>query len=221
MAYPIVFGELRGWSSALTGLSFLGIGIGNLTTIALEPLFRRIINSHKAEADTGKPAPEAMVSVICMTAFLIPAGELIFAFTCKSSVFWLVPILAGIPFGMGNGAVFIYSSNYIVGSYGIYAASALAGNTFIRSIFGGCLPLAGRAMYKSLGPTWSGLMLGLLELLCVPIPFVFYKYGHLIRSKSRLISAMQRDKQKSEAKMRRAQEKLERQRVGVYGKESA
>lgn len=211
VAYPIVFGELRGWSSSMVGLSFLGIGLGNLITIACEPLIRRMINSHRPDPGTGKPPPEAMVSVICIAAVLIPAGELIFAFTCQH-IFWLVPILAGIPFGAGNGAVFIYGSNYVVGSYGIYAASALAGNTFLRSVFGGCLPLAGKAMYSSLGPRWSGFMLGMLELVCLPIPFIFYKYGHLIRSKSRLISEMQRDKQKSEARMRRAQEKLEKLR---------
>lgn len=51
------------------------------------------------------------------------------------------PILAGIPFGAGNGGVFIYASNYLVQSYGIYAASALAGNAVLRSVLGATLPL--------------------------------------------------------------------------------
>lgn len=28
VSYPIVFGELRGWSAGLTGLGYVGIGIG-------------------------------------------------------------------------------------------------------------------------------------------------------------------------------------------------
>jgi hypothetical protein len=37
-------------------------------------------------------------------------------------------IAAGILFGAGNGAVFIYSGNYLAHSYGIYAASAMVSN---------------------------------------------------------------------------------------------
>lgn len=51
------------------------------------------------------------------------------------------PILAGIPFGAGNAGVFIYASNYLVQSYGVYAASALAGNAVLRSVMGATLPL--------------------------------------------------------------------------------
>lgn len=62
------------------------------------------------------------------------------------NVHWIAPIIAGIPFGAGNCGVFIYASNYLVHSYGIYAASALAGNAVLRSAIGGSLPLAGPAM---------------------------------------------------------------------------
>jgi hypothetical protein len=140
-----------------------------------------------------------MVSFICICAVLIPIGELWFAWTCSpASIHWIAPLLAGIPFGAGNTGVFIYASNYLTGSYGMYAASALAGNSVIRSILGGVLPLAGSYMYASLGPNWSGTLLGLLEVVIVPIPFVFYKYGHKIRQRSTLIVRMQEDKKKLE-----------------------
>ncbi|KAJ5748171.1 uncharacterized protein N7511_009867 [Penicillium nucicola] len=201
VAYPIVFQEIRGWDLGLSGLAFVGIGIGVVLTIACEPLIRRLINSHAIDPETGKPAPEAMVSFICMCAVLIPIGELWFAWTCSpASIPWIAPLLAGIPFGAGNTGVFIYASNYLTGSYGMYAASALAGNSVIRSILGGVLPLAGTSMYASLGPNWAGTLLGLLEVVIVPIPFVFYKYGHKIRERSTLISRMQEDKKKLEGK---------------------
>ncbi|KAJ6079811.1 hypothetical protein N7467_009564 [Penicillium canescens] len=201
VAYPIVFQEIRGWDLGLSGLAFLGIGIGVVLTIACEPLIRRLINNHAVDPETGKPPPEAMVSFICLCAVLIPIGELWFAWTCSpASIHWIAPLLAGIPFGAGNTGVFIYASNYLTGSYGMYAASALAGNSVIRSILGGVLPLAGSYMYASLGPNWSGTLLGLLEVVIVPIPFVFYKYGHKIRQRSALIVRMQEDKNKLEGK---------------------
>lgn len=182
-----------------------------MITIACEPLIRRMINSHKIDPETGKPAPEAMVSIVCISALLIPAGELWFAWTgSPASVHWIVPILAGIPFGAGNTGVFIYATNYLAGSYGVYAASAMAGNSVIRSILGGVLPLVGTYMYSGIGPNWSGTLLGLLEVLIVPIPFVFYKYGYKIRERSTLIRRMQEDKKHLEMKRKRQMQRGER-----------
>ncbi|GKZ83209.1 hypothetical protein AnigIFM56816_008298 [Aspergillus niger] len=203
-AYPIVFRDIRGWSLGLSGLAFLGIGTGCVITISSEPLIRRLINSHKPDPETGKPPPEAMVAFVCICALLIPAGELWFAWTCSpASIPWIVPILAGVLFGTGNTGVFIYATNYLAGSYGVYAASALAGNSVIRSILGGVLPLVGTYMYAGIGPNWSGTLLGLLEVAIVPIPFIFYKYGYKIREKSVLIRRMQEDKQRLAGKRQR------------------
>ena len=59
-----------------------------------------------------------MVSVVCIAAILSPVGQLWFSWTCLPPVPWIVPILSGIPFGMGNTAIFIYASNYLAQSYG-------------------------------------------------------------------------------------------------------
>ena len=200
VAYPIVFTGIRGWSLGLSGLSFTGLAVGCFIVICLEPLIRRMINSHKVDPETGKVPPEAMVSVVCIAAFLVPIGELWFAWTCTPPVHWIWPILAGIPFGAGNTAVFIYSSNYLAQSYGIYAASSLAGNAVIRSLLGGTLPLAGPAMYAKLNPHWAGTLLGLVQVAIIPIPLVFYKYGHKIRTKSILISAMREENERLKGK---------------------
>ncbi|QGA21606.1 hypothetical protein EYB26_009317 [Talaromyces marneffei] len=55
-------------------------------------------------------------------------------------------------------------SNYLAGSYGIYASSALSSNTVFGSILGGILPLAGPKMYQDVTPFWGVTLLGLVEL---------------------------------------------------------
>lgn len=205
VAYPIVFRQIRGWSTGLSGLAFVGIGIGGLLVVILEPYIRKMINSHKLDLETGKVKPEAMVSVVCIAAILAPIGQMWFAWTCApASVHWILPILAGIPFGAGNTTVFIYASNYLTHSYGVYAASAMAGNTVMRSALGGIFPLIGPSMYRRLGPNWAGTLLALLEVLIIPIPFVFYRYGYKIRMKSTLIRTMQEDKRRLEGKRKKA-----------------
>lgn len=149
------------------------------------------------------------MSIVCIAAILCPIGELWFAWTCvPASIHWAIPIAAGIPFGAGNTAVFIYASNYLVHSYGIYAASAMAGNSLIRSLLGGTLPLAGQAMYQKLGANWAGTFLGILEIIIIPIPFVFYRYGAKIRMKSGLIRSMREDQERAQKKRLKGQEKV-------------
>lgn len=192
----------------MSGLSFLGIGIGTMIIIACASPIRKMINSHKPDADGNVP-PEAMLSIVCVAAILVPVGQLWFAWTCSpNSIHWALPIAAGIPFGFGNGAVFIYSGNYLAYSYGIYAASAMAGNAVMRSLMGGTLPLAGPPMYRALGPNWAGTLLGLLEVLIIPIPFLFYRYGGRIREKSTMIREMRENEERQEAKKRKAEERL-------------
>ncbi|KAL0769256.1 hypothetical protein CaCOL14_008564 [Colletotrichum acutatum] len=143
VAYPIAFQQERGWAPGIGGLAFLGIGCGTLIPIAAEPLLRRIVNLHQKDPATGNVKPEARVSVVCIGAVLLAVGQLWFAWTCRPGTHWIVPILAGVPYGAGNACTFIYANNYMAQSYGIYAASALAGNMVVRSIMGACLPLAG------------------------------------------------------------------------------
>ncbi len=220
VAYPIVFQGTRGWSLGISGLAFVGIGIGSLITICSEPFIRHMINSHKPEPGSNRPPPEAAMSIVCIAAILCPIGELWFAWTCvPASIHWAIPIAAGIPFGAGNTAVFIYASNYLVHSYGIYAASAMAGNSLVRSLLGGTLPLVGPALYKRLGANWAGTLLGMLEIIIIPIPFIFYRYGAKIRMKSVLISSMRDDQERGERKRAKAREKLGEANGTVDGKE--
>ncbi|KAL8378553.1 hypothetical protein RB599_008390 [Gaeumannomyces hyphopodioides] len=213
IAYPIVFAQHRGWSVGMTGLSFLGQGVGTLVAIAAEPLCRRLINAHRRDPETGRPLPEAAASLMVIGAVLTPIGQLVFSWTSLPvSIHWAVPIAAGVPFGAGNTLCFIYGSNYIASAYGIYAASAMAGNAVIRSAFGATFPLFGPSMYAALSPQWAGTLLGLLEVVLIPIPVAFYRYGERIRARSPVIRRMREDSARNEG--RRAGRGGERRAAG-------
>lgn len=213
VAYPIIFSQYRGWGPGTSGLAFIGIGIGTMLAIAAEPLLRRLINSHPKDPITGRVSPEASASAMVIGAVLAATGQLVFAWTSLPiTIHWAVPIASGIPFGAGNTLCFIYGSSYLASAYGIYAASAMAGNAVVRSLFGGTLPLAGAAMYAALTPRWAGTLLGLLEVVFIPIPLAFYWYGDRIRARSPVIRRMREEERVSEEKrVRRAARALRRQ----------
>lgn len=88
-----------------------------------------------------------------------------------------------VPFSFGMMGIFLPIQTYLIDCYTVYAASAIACLTASRSLFGAFLPLAGPAMYETLGLGWGNSLLGFIALIGVPIPLFFVKYGKTIREK--------------------------------------
>jgi len=187
-AFPIIFGENHGFSPEFVGLSFVGLGLGIIIVPFTQPFWNRILRRQYEKHD-GKPPPEIRLIIGCAGAVLTPISVLCLAFTSYSHVHWVAPIIASIPFGTGIIFVFTAAFTYLVVAYRRYAASAMAGNTFLRSCFAGGFPLFADPMFKRLTPTGAlGLLAGFLFLM-VPLPFLFYRYGERIRKHSRFATA--------------------------------
>jgi hypothetical protein len=71
---------------------------------------------------------------------------------------------------------------YLVDAFTIHAASAIAANTVLRSVFGAVLPLSGLSMYDALGLGWGNSLLGFISLAFIPVPLLFKYYGERIRT---------------------------------------
>ncbi|KAK4053475.1 trifunctional histidinol dehydrogenase [Microbotryomycetes sp. JL201] len=186
-AFGIIFGEGgRGWSTGIAGLPFIGMGVGMLLAIGLNTF---VINKKYARDlanNGGRPLPpEARLPACCLGGILLPVGLFWFAWTVRPSVHWIVPVLALVPFGMGQVLLFLPMMNMLVDVYLIYAASALAANAVVRSILGAVLPLASAPLFHALGNDWALTLLAFMALLLAPIPFLFLKYGARIRARSR------------------------------------
>jgi hypothetical protein len=72
---------------------------------------------------------------------------------------------------------------YLIDSFTVYAASALAANTIVRSIGNALLPLAGMPMYNTLGMGWGNSLLAFISLALIPVPFLMLKWGETLRKK--------------------------------------
>ncbi|OLN87047.1 putative MFS-type transporter C409.08-like protein 1 [Colletotrichum chlorophyti] len=197
VAFPIIYRDERGWSTAISGLAFIGVFVGIALVLFTEPLLRKLVNGHPKNPETGQPEPEATVLLICIGAVLEPVGQLSFALTSlpvEIPYYW--SILSGVPFGYGFGLVFIYGTSYISKVFGMYATSASAGNLVFRSILGAVLVLVGKSMYAALTPRIAGIAVGVAEAVLMPVPFIFYKWGKQIRQKSKLIRTLEEQAKK-------------------------
>ncbi|KAJ5885748.1 MFS general substrate transporter [Penicillium tannophilum] len=181
-AMPIVYQTERGWSEGLGGLSFLGITVGILfSVVATFPIYFNY--KKKTLAAGGRLAPEQRLPGAMIGSIALPAGLFWFAWTNSPSIHWMASIAAGVPLGFGMVMVFLPILNYLIDAYTIYAASVLAANASLRSIFGAVFPLFTTYMYKNLGIHWASSIPAFLALACVPMPFLFYRYGPGIRKR--------------------------------------
>jgi len=84
--------------------------------------------------------------------------------------------------------IFQTGINYLIDVFTVYSASALAANTFIRSIFACGLSMAARPMYNNLGIGWATSLLGFVSVVLAGVPVIFWLYGAKIRAKSSMAS---------------------------------
>ena len=179
-AFPIVFQQDRGWSQGVGGLAFIGVAVGMMAGVAYSMVdnkrYANVEKKHNGEAPPEARLPPAMVGAVA-----IPIGMFWFAWTNYPSIHWIVCIMGSAPFGFGMVVVFLSGMNYLIDSYTIYAASVLAANAVLRSLFGAVFPLFTDQMYSKLGIHWASSIPAFLALACLPAPFVFYKYGKSIR----------------------------------------
>ncbi|KAG6363853.1 hypothetical protein INS49_008956 [Diaporthe citri] len=154
-AFPVVFQQGRGWSPGVGGLAFIGIAIG----MAVANLSMIWINRKYTTDSRNSPGhslqPEIRLVLCFAGSIAIPIGLFWFACANSATVPWEVCAAATILFGFGNVSVSIGLTNYFVDIYSIYAASALAATTVLRSLFGAAFPLFTPGMYSRLGIHWA------------------------------------------------------------------
>ncbi|ATZ58201.1 hypothetical protein BCIN_16g00530 [Botrytis cinerea B05.10] len=193
-AFPLVFEGNHGFQPYQVGLTFLGLFIGMLIAAATDPFWHknyvRLINQREEmTGEVGGSEPEYRLPPAILGACLVPIGLFLFAWTTYSSVHWVFPIIGSGIFGMGTILVFTGVFTFLVDAYPLYAASALAANSFMRSSFGAIFPLFGIQMYHKLGDQWATTLLAFLTLVMTPFPYLFFKYGKKIRGHSRFATA--------------------------------
>ena len=182
-AFPICFQEVRGWSESTGGLAFLGVAVGMIVATMLVPLGNKYYLQTAAQHG-GIAPPETRLKSATIGAVAIPVGLFWFAWTNGPSIHWISSIMAGMPFGFGMVIIFLAVTSYLIDAYTIFAASALAANSILRSLFGFAFPLFTNYMYENLGIHWASSVPAFLALACLPAPFFFYKHGAAIRAQS-------------------------------------
>lgn len=178
-AFPLVFQspypEIQAYyfNRGESGLVFIGIGLGCALSTTLFIVidrftYQRKLARREAAGDTRPLPPEERLQSGMIGAFLLPIGLFWFAWTARSSVHWISPVLATVAFGMGNLMVFCSVVVYLMDTYGsLSGASAAAANGILRYVAGAVFPLFTIQMYRGMGVSFgsSECVIGLLTMV--------------------------------------------------------
>lgn len=138
-SFPLVFGDIYGFSAETQGLAFLGIFIGALVTV---PFFLAWIKYGIIPKFT-KPSfrPEMVLPPTFVGAVTLPICLFWYGWTAREGIHWIVPIIGSSLFTVCVVTIFNTVFNYLGISYPTYAASIFAGNALFRASFGASFPL--------------------------------------------------------------------------------
>ncbi|KAK8145614.1 hypothetical protein G3M48_004229, partial [Beauveria asiatica] len=201
-----LFEQQYGFDGVRAGLAFLGLGVGSMLGVAYFSsasdgyIKKKAKEAAELAADdddddggeagmarrrpsVGAIKPEYRLPPLRLGAVLLPAGLFIYGWTAQYKVHWIVPIIGTAIMGVGNLVIFMSLQLYLVDTFTIYAASALAANSVVRSLLGAVLPLAGGPMYEKLGLGWGNSLLAFIAVALIPVPWLFMRYGEFLRKR--------------------------------------
>lgn len=180
--FTAVFTNQYHWHGGITGLSFLGLGVGSLIGQFVYIHYgNRTVSKH---IERGDFKPEQRLQIMCIGGFFLPVGLLIYGWSANFQTHYMVPLVGTGIIGFGLLMTFMPANTYLIDVFTTHAASAMAANTVLRSLMAALVPLSSQKMYAALGLGWGNSLLAFVSLALVPIPFLFIKYGERIRSRS-------------------------------------
>lgn len=138
-SFPLVFGEIYGFSTGLQGVAFLGIFVGALVTVPFYLLWVRYGIIPKFAKPNFKP--EMVLPPTFVGAIALPACLFWYGWTARESVHWIVPIIGSSLFTVAVVTLFNSVFSYLGISYPASVGSIFAGNALFRASFGASFPL--------------------------------------------------------------------------------
>ncbi|KAK6511796.1 hypothetical protein TWF481_000702 [Arthrobotrys musiformis] len=189
--YVLIF-EYRASQKGI-GNAFISLWIGVLLAAITCVLFENYVyqprRKDRITRGLAPIQPEEKLYAALVGSVLFPAGLFIWAWTARSDINLIVPLIGCVLFGWGAVATFIVTAVYMVHIYNdLLGASALGANSLVRYIMGACFPLFTLRMYLNLGIPHAGTILAGISVALMPIPWVIFWYGQRLRAKSKFIN---------------------------------
>lgn len=198
---PLVFETSYGFdmqqSNSVFAAMCVGAGLATVYSIYQDRILlhylgysaSKVQNPSRLRRAIDLSSPEGRLYFACLESILLPIGLFWFGWSQGSS-HWIVPTMAVACATMGIYSVYLATFNYLADSYGRYASSALAAQSFCRNMLGGIFPLFTTKLFVNLTYHGAASLLGGLACVLTIVPWVLTFYGPRIRARSKFASGL-------------------------------
>ncbi|KAL8706986.1 MAG: hypothetical protein Q9201_000034 [Fulgogasparrea decipioides] len=183
-ALPVVYSSF-GFTERQSSLAFIPIGIG--ITFGFLPRFYddwKLSSLHRRRIIIQ---PEDKLAGFYIAAPILALGLWWFSWVIPplvQHVHWIASLLALISVGFALNEFDCTLTGYVADSYTIYAASAFASLSLLRSLFSAVFPLFGHQMFTDISANAaSSILAGLATVFCSST-YIFKRYGRALRERS-------------------------------------
>ncbi|KAF1994639.1 MFS general substrate transporter [Amniculicola lignicola CBS 123094] len=211
-SYGYVFGQ---WNFTPTQMSLALLPLAGSYWLSYFSFFP-VVKRHNARRRNGETlSPESRLWWLLFQCVFLPAGLLGGAFVASGPpLHWSGFIVFSCCIGLANYGIYYATVDYMVASYGVYAASATGGNGFARDFLAGICALFIGPMYKALGIRDTMLVLfAVAAAFCIPV-YIFYFNGPAIRARSKFAMELAHE---SEARSAGKSAVVVKEGVGIGG----
>lgn len=99
---------MYGFSASISGLSYIGVGIGFITgqltfSFASDPIARYMA----ARKRSGEMKPEYRLAPAILGGIMSPAGLFLYGWTVEKQAQWVVPMIGSGILGFGNSITYV------------------------------------------------------------------------------------------------------------------
>lgn len=173
------------FSTTLVGLTYIPSSIGAVTASLVGGKWTDKIMAREATRagrydEKGKlmyRPEDRMRENAWIAAFLYPAALIWYGWTAEMGVFWLVPLIATLLFGIGSMLIFAMATTMLTEFMPKKASNGVAVNNFVRNIFSCVGAIIAQPLISAVGNGWLFTGVGVIATASSVVIWAMRRFG--------------------------------------------
>ncbi|GAA5900702.1 hypothetical protein JCM6882_000944 [Rhodosporidiobolus microsporus] len=187
-----VFQDVYGQSVGIASLHFSGMLLGFFVAAQGGARFLDVIYRKLKAREDGQGRPEFRLPLMVPASIFLPFGLFLYGWAAEKRFHWIVADIGLFFVALAMICIFQSITTYMLDCFTLYAASALAATTCLRSLFGFGFPLFAPYMYAGIGYGWGCSVLAFVSIVVgIPAAPLLWIFGKRIRHHSKFAAKHQ------------------------------
>ncbi|GFF71893.1 uncharacterized transporter C1529.01 [Aspergillus lentulus] len=183
--FPDVWTTIYHESESIGSLNYLSLTVGMAIAMQLGTRIADRVYQRLRASNGGVARPEFRLPILCAGACIVPAGLFWYGWSARQSIHWIMPNIGAAIYAGSTVVQLVCVQGYLIDTYQLFAASAMAAVMVLRSLLGFALPLMAPSLYTTLGFAWGNSLLAFIAIFIgIPSPLFLWFYGERLREKS-------------------------------------